>query len=195
MLVKQFASGGVITVNGAPHIIESVEKHTPSARGAATIYKVRCRNLLTQMKTDLSCKGEDSYDEPDFRQQEVQYLYKEGNDYVFMDVESFEQFPLAAIASLPDGPYRMDDIARGKLEPWRDDGAARVAVADLVAGLLQLCKPCRPENRTADTAPGLKTFIGGVDDGVGAHINDADLFQLRPAHLVILQVDHRQRRL
>ena len=110
MLVKQFASGGVITVNGAPHIIESVEKHTPSARGAATIYKVRCRNLLTQMKTDLSCKGEDSYDEPDFRQQEVQYLYKEGNDYVFMDVESFEQFPLAAEIIGDDKYYLVEDM-------------------------------------------------------------------------------------
>ena len=125
MLVKQFASGGVITVNGAPHIIESVEKHTPSARGAATIYKVRCRNLLTQMKTDLSCKGEDSYDEPDFRQQEVQYLYKEGNDYVFMDVESFEQFPLAAEIIGDDKYYLVEDM----------EGISALILEDRIVGI------------------------------------------------------------
>ena len=80
MLIKQFKPGGVVTVNGAPHIIETVEKHTPSARGAATIYKIRCRNLLNQTKTDISGKGEDNYDEPDFRQCEVQYMYQEGGD-------------------------------------------------------------------------------------------------------------------
>ena len=67
MLVKQFNTGSIITVNNAPHIVESVEKHTPSARGAATIYKIRCRNLVDQTKTDLSCKGEDNYPEPDVR--------------------------------------------------------------------------------------------------------------------------------
>ena len=159
MLVKQFASGGVIMVNGAPHIIESVEKHTPSARGAATIYKVRCRNLLTQMKTDLSCKGEDSYDEPDFRQQEVQYLYKEGNDYVFMDVESFEQFPLAAEIIGDDKYYLVEDM-EGISALILEDRIVGIRLPDVVELELVECDPAIKGQSATNRGKSAKTQTG-----------------------------------
>ena len=159
MLVKQFASGGVITVNGAPHIIESVEKHTPSARGAATIYKVRCRNLLTQMKTDLSCKGEDSYDEPDFRQQEVQYLYKEGNDYVFMDVESFDQFPLAAEIIGDDKYYLIEDM-EGISALILEDRIVGIRLPDVVEQELIECDPAIKGQSATNRGKSAKTQTG-----------------------------------
>ena len=159
MLVKHFASGGVITVNGAPHIIESVEKHTPSARGAATIYKVRCRNLLTQMKTDLSCKGEDSYDEPDFRQQEVQYLYKEGNDYVFMDVESFEQFPLAAEIIGDDKYYLVEDM-EGISALILEDRIVGIRLPDVVELELVECDPAIKGQSATNRGKSAKTQTG-----------------------------------
>ena len=159
MLVKQFASGGVITVNGAPHIIESVEKHTPSARGAATIYKVRCRNLLTQMKTDLSCKGEDSFDEPDFRQQEVQYLYKEGNDYVFMDVESFEQFPLAAEIIGDDKYYLVEDM-EGISALILEDRIVGIRLPDVVELELVECDPAIKGQSATNRGKSAKTQTG-----------------------------------
>ena len=159
MLVKQFASGGVITVNGAPHIIESVEKHTPSARGAATIYKVRCRNLLTQMKTDLSCKGEDSYDEPDFRQQEVQYLYKEGNDYVFMDVESFEQFPLSAEIIGDDKYYLVEDM-EGISALILEDRIVGIRLPDVVELELVECDPAIKGQSATNRGKSAKTQTG-----------------------------------
>ena len=159
MLVKQFASGGVITVNGAPHIIESVEKHTPSARGAATIYKVRCRNLLTQMKTDLSCKGEDSYDEPDFRQQEVQYLYKEGNDYVFMDVETFDQFPLAAEIIGDDKYYLVEDM-EGISALILEDRIVGIRLPDVVEQELIECDPAIKGQSATNRGKSAKTQTG-----------------------------------
>ena len=159
MLVKQFASGGVITVNGAPHIIESVEKHTPSARGAATIYKVRCRNLLTQMKTDLSCKGEDSYDEPDFRQQEVQYLYKEGNDYVFMEVETFDQFPLAAEAVGDDKYYLIEDM-EGISALILEDRIVGIRLPDVVEQELIECDPAIKGQSATNRGKSAKTQTG-----------------------------------
>ena len=159
MLVKQFASGGVITVIGAPHIIESVEKHTPSARGAATIYKVRCRNLLTQMKTDLSCKGEDSYDEPDFRQQEVQYLYKEGNDYVFMDVESFDQFPLAADIIGDDKYYLIEDM-EGISALILEDRIVGIRLPDVVEQELVECDPAIKGQSATNRGKSAKTQTG-----------------------------------
>ena len=176
MLVKQFASGGVITVNGAPHIIESVEKHTPSARGAATIYKVRCRNLLTQMKTDLSCKGEDSFDEPDFRQQEVQYLYKEGNDYVFMDVESFEQFPLAAEIIGDDKYYLVEDM-EGISALILEDRIVGIRLPDVVELELVECDPAIKGQSATNRGKSAKTQTG-LEIQVPEYMEQGDIVRI-----------------
>ena len=140
MLLKQFKSGGIVTINNAPHIIENVEKHTPSARGAATIYKIRCRNLLTQTKTDITGKGEDNYDEPDFRKRPVQYLYQEGDEYVFMDLETYDQFPLNK-DSIGDNKYYLIEDMEGIFGLILDDHIIGIQLPDTVEQKLVECDP------------------------------------------------------
>src|SRR5689334_4608280 len=48
MLAKEIKPGTVVNYNDAPHIIESVTVQSPSARGSATLYKFRARNLVTK---------------------------------------------------------------------------------------------------------------------------------------------------
>ncbi len=140
MLVKQFRAGSIIEVNGSPCIVESVEKHTPSARGAATIYKIRCRNLIDQTKADLSCKGEDSYPEPDFRKVEVQFLYKEGDSYVFMDLESYDQFSLDQ-AAVGDNKYYLVENMEGIQALILGERIVGVRMPDVVEQKLVECDP------------------------------------------------------
>ena len=47
----------------APVMIEGVHVQTPSARGAATLYKFRGRNLVTKQKVDITLKGGEALDE------------------------------------------------------------------------------------------------------------------------------------
>lgn len=161
MLVKQFKAGGVITINNAPHMIENIEKHTPSARGAATIYKVRCRNLLNQNKTDLSGKGEDSYAEPDFRQRQVQYLYQEGTDYIFMDTETFDQFPLSLEQIGDDRYYLVDGMEEGLMGLILEERMIGIRLPDVVEMELVKCDPAikgqsaTNRGKSAETATGL----------------------------------------
>ena len=67
MIAKDMKRGDIVVYNGAPIIVENLQVQTPSARGAATLYKVRCRNLITKDKVDLKLKGTDMMDEADFR--------------------------------------------------------------------------------------------------------------------------------
>ncbi len=161
MLVKQFKNGGVISINNVPHIIESVEKHTPSARGAATIYKIRCRNLINQTKTDLSCKGEDNYDEPDFRQAEVQYLYKEGTNYVFMDVNTYDQLPLDAAAVGDDKYYLVEDM-EGIFALILEDRIVGIRLPDVVEQKLVECDPAIKGQSATNRGKTAKTETGLV---------------------------------
>ena len=48
MLAKEIKPGAVVVHNDAPVMIESISVQSPSARGAATLYKFRGRNLVTK---------------------------------------------------------------------------------------------------------------------------------------------------
>jgi elongation factor P len=63
---KDFKKRMVVEIDGAPHMIEHILVQTPSARGAATLYKVRARNLKTRQKLERAFKGGDALAESSF---------------------------------------------------------------------------------------------------------------------------------
>jgi elongation factor P len=116
---NQVKSGSVIEVNGTPHIVQSVTRSTPTARGGNTLYKIRAKNLLKEGKVDLTCSGEDQFNEPDFQKREVQYLYAAGDTHAFMDLENYEQYELYTEdikEQLPFIKEEMEDIIALLLE-------------------------------------------------------------------------------
>ncbi|MEX0613249.1 MAG: translation elongation factor EF-P, partial [Pirellulales bacterium] len=68
----------------------------PSARGAATYYKYRARNLLTRQKVDITLKGGDSLDEADFQKRAARFMYSDGTHLHFLDDVDFNQYSLPA---------------------------------------------------------------------------------------------------
>ncbi|MDR2344855.1 MAG: elongation factor P-like protein YeiP [Planctomycetaceae bacterium] len=94
MIAKEIKRGEVVVYNESPCIIENVNVQSPSARGAATLYKFRARNLVTKQKVDFSLKGTESLNSADFRKREVKYLYSDAEECVFMDNEDYNQYNL-----------------------------------------------------------------------------------------------------
>jgi len=153
MLAKQLKSGSVITANDAPHIVETVDKHTPSARGAATLYKIRARNLLTQTKTDLSCKGEESFPEPDFQSRAAQFLYREGDQFVFLDLESYDQHSLHADVVGDQRLFLVEDM-EGVFALLLEGHIIGIRLPDAVEQQIVECDPgIRGNSATARTKP------------------------------------------
>lgn len=91
---KDFKRRMVVEIDGVPHMIEQIQVQTPSARGAATLYKVRARNLKTRARLERTFKGQDSLAEVSFERRPVQYLYRDADGFHFMDSEDFNQFAL-----------------------------------------------------------------------------------------------------
>ena len=94
MLAKEIKSGAVVVFNGAPVIITSVTVQTPSARGAATLYKYRGRNLVTKQKVDITLKGTESLEAADFEKRAVKLMYVDATDMHLLDQEDYNQFSL-----------------------------------------------------------------------------------------------------
>ena len=95
MLAKEIKPGTVVVFNGAPVLIESVNVQTPSARGAATLYKYRGRNLVTRQKTDVTLKGTESLDAADFSRRPVKMMYTDPTHIHLLDQEDYNQYSLA----------------------------------------------------------------------------------------------------
>ncbi|POZ51588.1 elongation factor P-like protein EfpL [Methylovulum psychrotolerans] len=88
--------GMVVEINGVPHIVKHVDVKSPSSRGANTLYKVRFNNMKTGLKLDESLKGDDTFKDAELVRAKVQYSYKDGDNYIFMNAEDYSQYTLAA---------------------------------------------------------------------------------------------------
>jgi len=89
-----FKRGLAILVEGQPYVIMDYTVHTPSARGAATLVRVKGKNVLTGQALDMTFKSGDKFEEPDLERRRINFLYAEGDDFHFMDEESYDQFHL-----------------------------------------------------------------------------------------------------
>lgn len=110
MLAKEIKTGTIVNYNDAPCIIETISVQSPSARGAATFYKYRARNLVTKQKVDITLRGGESLDLADFQRRPVKYLYADGSSLVFMDNENFEQYPLPREEIEEEAQYLTEDL-------------------------------------------------------------------------------------
>jgi elongation factor P len=93
-LAKEIKPGAVVNYDGSPVVIESVTVQTPSARGAATLYKFRGRHLVTRQKQDITLKGGESLDPADFQRRHVKLMYCDATHAHFLDQADYNQFSL-----------------------------------------------------------------------------------------------------
>lgn len=91
---KEIKNGAIVVFNEAPVIIESISVQSPSARGAATLYKFRGRNVVTKQKVDITLKGSEGLPEADFQRRQIKVMYQDGTHMHIMDEQDFNQYAL-----------------------------------------------------------------------------------------------------
>jgi elongation factor P len=94
MLAKEIKPGTVVNYQAAPVLVQGVAVQSPSARGAATLYKFRGRNLVTKQKTDFTLKGTESLDVADFAYRPVKLMYRDAGETHFLDQEDYNQYSI-----------------------------------------------------------------------------------------------------
>ena len=91
--VSDMRRGMVILYNGELYEIAEYE-HSKRGRGGA-IARTRLRHLKTGRVTSTTFRGAENTESVFMESRPLQYLYKDGDDHVFMDSEHFDQFPLS----------------------------------------------------------------------------------------------------
>lgn len=135
--------GDVVEIKGAPHIVKHIEVKSPSSRGSATLYKIRLNHAKTGQKVDESLKGDEVLADIDFERRKMQYSYRDGDSYVFMDDEDYSQ-------------HLLNENELGEARFYIVDGMESL-VGMLVEGqLIGIELPQSVVMTITDTSPGIK---------------------------------------
>jgi elongation factor P len=77
--------------------------HIKMGRGSAQV-RIKLRNVKRGQTVERSFQAGDKWPRAQLDRRQVQFLYRDGDDYHFMDTDSFDQFVLTAA--------QLEDVAR-----------------------------------------------------------------------------------
>lgn len=176
MLAKDIKTGTVIVYEGNPVVIQGIAVQSPSARGAATLYNFRARNVVTRNKVDIKVKGTENLQEADFSRRNVQMMYTDATHMHLMDQEDYQQFELP----LEDVQEQLPYITEG-LEGMRaliyNDSCVGLDVPAAVELKITQCDPgVKGNSATSRTKPA--TLETGLVVQVPEYIKEGETLKI-----------------
>lgn len=166
MLAKDIKNGMVLNYNDAPCVIETINVNSPSARGAATIYKYRARNLVTKQKVDIVLRGGEGLDEANFERRAVKFMYADPTHMHFLDQEDYNQYSLEIPDIENEVPYITEDL-EGLQAMIYNDECVGLQIPMVVELKVTQCDPgVRGDSATGRTKPAT------LQTGLVVHVPD-----------------------
>ena len=90
--ITQLKTNTKIIVDGQPFTVLNYAHHKMGRGGA--IVKTKLKNLVNGSTLDKTFQGSDKIDEAVLSNKPATFLYKDSNEYYFMDDDNYEQFSL-----------------------------------------------------------------------------------------------------
>ncbi len=97
-----------IEIDGEPYIIVDFEFSKPG-KGQA-LYRCRLKNMITGSQFDRTYRSGDKFQSADLEEQDMQFLYKQGDSYHFMNTTSYEQIELSAAQAGEATNFLIDNL-------------------------------------------------------------------------------------
>lgn len=87
-----FRKGLKIELEGTPYEIVDFQHFKPGKGGA--MVRTKLRNILNGRTADNTFRSGEKVGRPDLETRDMQFLYHEGDDLIFMDLTTYEQVPM-----------------------------------------------------------------------------------------------------
>lgn len=139
----ELKSGNVCEIKGKQYFVKHVETKNPSARGAATLYKVTFNEILTRQKYEETFKGDDLLTDIQYSTNDLQFLFSDGDMYTFMDITDYSQ-------------HMLSKGELGEQALWLRDGLEGIEGIVINDTLVGIQLPNTLEFTVEDTAPRMK---------------------------------------
>jgi len=145
---SDFRKGGKILFRNEPYVIVDFQ-HVKPGKGGAYV-RTKLRNMMTGLILEETFRSGEKFESPDLAYREMQYLYKEGDMYHFMDQESYDQVAL--------NKENISDI----LDYLKEQTAYTILYFDEKP--IAVTAPMHMELKVAETVPGVRgdTAQGGA---------------------------------
>ncbi len=167
--------GAVIKFNNELCTVLESEHRTPGNLRA--FYQVKMRSMKSGKLLENRFRSGETIEFIRVEKNNYQFLYRDGDHFIFMDPSSYDQFP-------------VDGIIVGKLADYMKEGQeAILSITDSTVLLIEL--PTTVVLRVTQTEPGFKgdtatnitkpaTVETGANVGVPIFINEGDLIKIDP---------------
>ncbi|SFN31758.1 elongation factor P [Izhakiella capsodis] len=141
---NEIKKGMAISYNGKLLLVKDIDIQSPSARGAATLYKMRFTDVRNGLKVEERFKGDDILDTISLSRRAVTFSYIDGDEYVFMDDEDYTPYH-----------FKKDQII-DELLFIPEGGISGIQVLTMDGQILALELPQTVDMEIIDTSPGIK---------------------------------------
>lgn len=91
---SDFRKGLKVQIDGEPYLMVEMNFRKPG-KGAA-LYECKMRNLVRNTIISRTLRGGETLESADVEEIDAQFLYRQGDLFVFMDNKTYEQYELSA---------------------------------------------------------------------------------------------------
>ena len=146
MDTSRFRNGLKIELDGEPFVMTYFQ-HVKPGKGGAFV-RTKIKNLKTGRVLEKTFRSGEKIEEAEVEEKKMQYLYQDGEGYVFMDTDSYDQIPFTA-EQIGDGVKYLKENLDVDVVFWRGEPITIELPSFVVAAVAQ-CDP----GLKGDTASG-----------------------------------------
>jgi len=121
MDTSELKNGVKVLFDGAPWVVLNVDFVKPG-KGQA-FYKIRVTNLLTRNTLEKTLRSGEKIEQADVSDVDMEYLYAEGQGYVFMDIANYEQVTISPEVLGNNKDFLLENMAC-TVTIWNGDAIA-----------------------------------------------------------------------
>lgn len=167
---SDFRKGLKVEFKGEPCEIVDFQ-HVKMGRGGA-IVRTKMKNLKTGAVLEETFRSGEKLERPGLEEKTMQYLYSQGNEFYFMDLETYEQIPLMP-SLLGEAKNFLKENMTAKVL-YHKDVPISVEVPTFVELVVTKTDPAGFRGDTASGSGKPATLETGAVVKVPFHINEGD---------------------
>jgi elongation factor P len=170
---NEFRAGMKLEIDGDPYLIVDAQ-HVKPGKGGAFV-RTKLKSLRTGNILERTYRVGERFDEPQIEERRLQYLYAQGDDYHFMDSQTYDQLALTGSQLGESRKYLKENM---DVEVMFYQGKPiGVTLPNFVELLVAGTEPgTRGDTATGGTKPA--TLATGAVIKVPFHINVGDLLKV-----------------
>jgi len=154
---NDFRKGLKVQIDGEPYLMVECQFVKPGKGNA--FYKCKLKNLVRNTTLDRTYKGGDSLESADVVDIDAQYLYRQADNFVFMDNESYEQYELSK-ESVDDGWKYLIEGMKCSMTLFNNNPIAMEPPNHVVLKV-EYCEPGAKGNTATNVTKPVKVETGG----------------------------------